>query len=223
MRPTTGVFGRRLTGALLAGLLTALSMAAHAAPLSRQQALQQLTSKSPQARLAALDRLSEVGTMRDARLLVAALADDQDEVRISAEAALWKVWGRSGDTQVDKLYKTGVLQMNSANVDAAINTFSEIIRLKPDFAEGWNKRATLLYFSGRLQESLADCDEVLKRNPYHFGALSGYGQIYSKLENFDKSLEYFERALAINPNMQGVALNVLALRKIIAERQRKAT
>ena len=161
--------------------------------------------------------------MQDAKALVAALADDQEEVRTAAEAALWTVWGRSGNAAVDKLYRTGVAQMNSADVDAALNTFSEIIRLKPDFAEGWNKRATVLYFSGRLQESLADCDEVLKRNPYHFGALSGYGQIHSKLENFDQALEYFERALAINPNMQGVALNVLALRKLLAERQRKAT
>lgn len=214
---------RHVFGAALAGLLMTLSMAAQAAPPSRQQALQQLASKSAQARRAALDRLAEVGLMQDAKALVAALADDQEEVRTAAEAALWKVWGRSGNAAVDKLYRIGVAQMNSADVDAALNTFSEIIRLKPDFAEGWNKRATVLYFSGRLQESLADCDEVLKRNPYHFGALSGYGQIHSKLENFDQALEYFERALAINPNMQGVAQNVLALRKLLAERQRKAT
>lgn len=214
---------RHVFGAALAGLLMTLSMAAQSAPPSRQQALQQLASKSAQARRAALDRLAEVGLMQDAKALVAALADDQEAVRTAAEAALWMVWGRSGNAAVDKLYRTGVAQMNSADVDAALNTFSEIIRLKPDFAEGWNKRATVLYFSGRLQESLADCDEVLKRNPYHFGALSGYGQIHSKLENFDQALEYFERALAINPNMQGVALNVLALRKLLAERQRKAT
>ena len=214
---------RHVFGAALAGLLMTFSMAAQSASPSRQQALQQLASKSAQARRAALDRLAEVGLMQDANALVAALADDLEEVRTAAEAALWKVWGRSGNAAVDKLYRIGVAQMNSADVDAALNTFSEIIRLKPDFAEGWNKRATVLYFSGRLQESLADCDEVLKRNPYHFGALSGYGQIHSKLENFDQALEYFERALAINPNMQGVALNVLALRKLLAERQRKAT
>ena len=222
MRIAAG-FDKRWIGALLAGLLAAFSMASQGAPPSRQQALQQMASKSPQVRRAAVDRLAEVGMMQDARLLVAALADAQDEVRLSAEAALWKIWGRSGNARVDQLYKTGLLQMNSADVEAAIHTFSEIIRLKPDFAEGWNKRATVLYFSGRLQESLADCDEVLKRNPYHFGALSGYGQIHSRLENFDLALEYFERALAINPNMQGVALNVLALRKMISERQRKAT
>ena len=112
--------------------------------------------------------------------------------------------------------------MNGGEADAAVATFSEIIRLKPDFAEGWNKRATVLFFMGRYQESLADCDEVMKRNPRHFGALAGYGQIHSRLENYDKALAYFERALAINPNMEGVAVNVVALRKLVTDRSKRA-
>ena len=94
--------------------------------------------------------------------------------------------------------------------------------MKPEFAEAWNKRATVLYFSGRLRESLADCDEVIKRNPIHFGALAGYGQIYSGLAEAEKALEYFEKALAVNPNLLGVAANVQALRALMSERQRKS-
>src|SRR5205823_6190534 len=75
---------------------------------------------------------------------------------------------------------------------------------RPEFAEGWNKRATVYYLLGEYAKSLADCDEVLKRNPYHFGALSGYGMIYLQLDQPTRALEYFERALAVNPNLSSV-------------------
>ncbi len=55
---------------------------------------------------------------------------------------------------------------------------------------------------------MADCAEVLKRNPNHFGALSGYGQLYLQLDEPEKALQYFERAYAINPGMNGVAANI---------------
>ena len=57
---------------------------------------------------------------------------------------------------------------------------------------------------GEYEKSLADCDEVLKRNPSHFGVLSGYGQIYLQLNQPERALSYFERALAVNPNMEQV-------------------
>ena len=56
--------------------------------------------------------------------------------------------------------------------------------------------------------SLADCEQAIKRNPRHFGALSGYGQIYFGLEQFDKAIEYWRRALRVNPNMSGVRINI---------------
>jgi tetratricopeptide (TPR) repeat protein len=61
---------------------------------------------------------------------------------------------------------------------------------------------------------------VIKRNPYHFGALAGYGQIYLRLEDYDRSLEYFRRALEVNPNMDSVRLNILLLEQLIEQRRR---
>jgi len=86
-----------------------------------------------------------------------------------------------------------------------------VIELKPEFAEGWNKRATVYFLAGQYQRSLADCDQVIRRNPAHFGALSGYGQIYLHLGQPDKALEYFRRALAVNPNLDGVRSTIEAL------------
>ena len=60
---------------------------------------------------------------------------------------------------------------------------TEVIKKKPEFAEGWNRRATVYYLAGEFRKSIADCDEVLKRNPGHFGALSGLGEIYLQLED----------------------------------------
>src|SRR3984893_14052703 len=99
---------------------------------------------------------------------------------------------RSGDKEVDRLYQKGVEQMNAGDLRQSIATFTRIIEVKPDFAEGWNKRATLYFLVGDLHKSLADCDEVMKRNPYHFGALSGYALIYTRLE-------YYDRARASSP------------------------
>lgn len=220
----TGRYLRRWCAPFLCGVLAlgGALLPVQAAPLSRQQALRQLTSSVAPQRRAAIERLAIIGRMHDSEALAKLLFDGDPAARAAAEAALWKVWSRSGDVRIDQLYARGVREMNSGAAEDAVATFSEIIRLKPEFAEAWNKRATVLYFSGRLHESLADCAEVIKRNPHHFGALAGYGQIYSGLGNAEKALEYFAKALAINPNLHGVAANVQALRGLLSERQRKS-
>lgn len=220
----TGTRLRRWCALLLCGVLAlgAAVLPVQAAPLSRQQALKQLTSSAALQRRAAIERLGTIGRMRDSEALAKLLFDSDPAARAAAEAALWKVWSRSGDVRIDQLYARGVREMNAGAAEEAVATFSEIIRLKPEFSEAWNKRATVLYFSGRLRESLADCDEVIKRNPIHFGALAGYGQIYSGLADAEKALEYFEKALAVNPNLHGVAANVQTLRGMINDRQRKS-
>jgi tetratricopeptide (TPR) repeat protein len=79
------------------------------------------------------------------------------------------------------------------------------------------------YWLGEYEKSLADCDEVMKRNPYHFGALSGYGMIYVQLDRPERAIEYFERALAINPNLVQVQATIDALRRSLRSRGRETT
>ena len=112
--------------------------------------------------------------------------------------------------------------MRAAQLEASIATFSEVIQRRPDFAEAWNKRATALFLAGEFRRSLADCDEVMKRNPLHFGALAGYGQIYFQLEQYEKAIEYWKRALQVNPNMTGVEISIKATEQLIAERRKRA-
>jgi tetratricopeptide (TPR) repeat protein len=70
--------------------------------------------------------------------------------------------------------------------------------------------------------SLADCDEVIRRNRSHFGALSGYGQIYFQLEQFDRAIDYWKRALAVNPNMQGLEENIRQVEKLREEKRARS-
>jgi tetratricopeptide (TPR) repeat protein len=113
--------------------------------------------------------------------------------------------------------------MQADRLAEAVKTFSEVIRKKPDFAEGWNKRATAYYLAGDYERSLADCDEVLKRNPNHFGALSGAGQIHFALENFELALVWFRRALEVNPNMIGVEINIHRSQERLQQKPRNRT
>jgi len=207
--------------ALLIGLALVASIALAMGPLTREQALQALTDHDPAVRRAAAVRLGAVGTMADVPGLIKALRDSDARMRKVAEDVIETVWERSGDRMIDALYKRGVEQINDGDTNTAIETFSLIISKKPDFAEGWNKRATLYYMTGDYEKSLHDCDEVLKRNPLHFGVLSGYGLIYMQRDQPERALEYFKRALAINPNLEDVAGHIKALEQLIAEKRER--
>ncbi len=165
--------------------------------------------------------LAEFGEMDDVPVLLDALSDDDGLVRAGAEQAIWSIWSHSGDPEVDRLFAEGTEDLANRRPAESIEAFTRVIDLKPDFAEGWNKRATALFLAGDLDASAADCDEVLKRNPSHFGALSGYGLISLKRGQLEQALLYFEGALALNPNMAGVRANIEALRAALANRGRQ--
>jgi tetratricopeptide (TPR) repeat protein len=189
---------------------------------SREQALAALGKPDPQERRQGALGLAAAGRMGDAPALVAALRDSDELVRAIAEEALWAVWSRSGDERIDDLFRRGVSEMNGERFGEAIATFTRVIQLRPDFAEGWNKRATAYYLAGEYRRSLADCDEVIKRNPQHFGALSGYGQIYLQLGQPEKALEYFRRALEVNPNLDRLQSLIEALEAAEARRRQRS-
>jgi len=207
-----------LVGALLAAPAGAERAAAEP---TRREAREALGSPADvETRRRAAVWLGQKGLMDDAPVLVQALRDRDPLVRAYAENSLWKVWSRSGDDEVDRLLAIGIEQMNAREGDAAVATFTRVIELKPEFSEGWNKRATVHYLTGAYTKSLADCDEVLKRNPHHFGALSGYGMIYLQLDQPERALEYLERAIAVNPNLSSVLETVEMLKRLLIQRRK---
>jgi len=206
---------------LLAAALTAAAPAAFPEPpKSRAEALAALKNADTATRAEAVVWIANRGSMADAPLLHERLRDESAFVRSFAEQGLWLLWTRSGDAQIDGLMAQATEEMQAARYGEAIKLLNQVVEKKPAFAEGWNRRATVYYLAGELQRSIADCDEVLKRNPGHFGALSGLGQIYLQLDDEESALKWFRRALEVNPNMLGVEMNIKMLEERLRERSR---
>jgi tetratricopeptide (TPR) repeat protein len=200
--------------AFLAGAAALAQGAGAAAEAARAEALSGLSDARTSRRVEAIVWFAQNGVASDDTHLFPRLADDDRLVRGLAEKALWMLWSRSGDAAVDALMERGLEEVASRDYDAAIATYSEVIRRRPGFAEGWNKRATVHFLAGDFARSLADCDQVMKRNPRHFGALSGYGQIYFHQQRYDKAIEYWRRALEVNPNLEGLESNIDAAERL---------
>ncbi|MGH7421421.1 MAG: tetratricopeptide repeat protein, partial [Candidatus Rokuibacteriota bacterium] len=207
--------------ALALGPIASGAAAQAGAPLTREEALADIKQPDRETRRRATARLGEVGVIADAPVLIEALGDEDEVVRVLAENSVWQVWSRSGDPEADGLLQAGIEQMSRGDGPAAVETFTRAIEKKPDFAEAWNKRATVYFLMGEDEKSLRDCDEVLKRNPAHFGALAGYGQIHLRLDEPELALSYFRRALRINPNMREVRDVIGRLEQLLMERRKR--
>jgi tetratricopeptide (TPR) repeat protein len=181
-----------------------------APPLTRAQALAALDQPQAARRLEGVQRLAAIGIGSDADRLMGRLSDDDPQVREEATAAIWRVWGRSGDAAIDRLFARGLAQMEAGDVQGALATFSDVVRRKPAFTEAWNKRATLAFIEKRDADALADIAATLAIEPRHFGAVSGFGQICLRDNRLGEALAAFQVALAINPHLQG-------LREAVAE------
>jgi tetratricopeptide (TPR) repeat protein len=204
---------------LLAAGLTLCAIAAFPqSPGTREEALAALGSPDAAARAGAIVWIARHGAEGDAAPLYERLGDADPTVRGYAEQALWLLWSRSGDPELDRLMERGSAEMSAGRHREAIATFSQVISRNPGFAEGWNKRATALFLAGEFRRSLADCDEVLKRNPRHFGALSGAGLNHLQLEQPREALEWFKRALEVNPNMGAIEEQRRRLEELLRDR-----
>lgn len=197
--------------------------AAAQASLNHDQAVRALDHSVPARRLEAMIRLAEIGTAADSDVALARLRDDDPVVRRFAVELIWRVWGRSGDAAIDALYVQGVEKMQSGDLPAAVLVFSDIIARRPQFAEAWNKRATLFFLLDQYELSMNDCDEVLKRVPQHFGALSGYAQMLAERGQPERALDMFERAYKVNPNMANAEQVIQTLRQQIESKRKNST
>lgn len=194
-----------------------------AAPPAEQAALlERLRNGAVEERRVAAERLGEIGDDGATTALVQALRDPDSTVRSEAHDSLWAIWHRSGDPAIDALLAQGIALMQSGRLPESVAVFSDVIARAPAFAEGWNKRATAYYLMGELDRSLADCEEVVKRNPVHFGALSGFGLIYLQKEDLPRAAEYFEKALAVDPTLAQVEAVLEQIREVLRQRRQQS-
>jgi len=141
---------------------------------------------------------------------LAALRGEDPALVARAEAALWQIWCRSGIPEVDRLLGDGVEAMERQELGEAIALFTRVIERAPDFAEGWNKRATARYLAEDYAGSVSDCRETLARNAHHFGALSGQGLCHMALGQHREAATLFRRCLAVHPHLTSATRNLAA-------------
>lgn len=121
-----------------------------------------------------------------------------------ATSEIWQQWLSTDNARAQVLMVRGIRQMNAFELDSAVETFTTLIKLAPDFAEAWNKRATAYYMMGRFDDSSADVEQTLRLEPRHFGALSGQGTIHFRNGRKGSALIWYRRALDVNPFMDSV-------------------
>ena len=117
------------------------------------------------------------------------------------------------DTAVDRLMAQGIVAMQEAHYDLALRAFDRMVEQAPDFAEGWNKRATVHYLMGDWTASVLDIERTLALEPRHFGALFGLGLIYDALEQPEAALRSYQAALDLNPNSESARVRIEELRR----------
>ncbi|MBI2584999.1 MAG: tetratricopeptide repeat protein [Rhodospirillales bacterium] len=139
---------------------------------------------------------------------------DKDEVaRITAE--IWSIWRQSGRPGLDMKMQEGQRFMKHGTLHSALGNFDFIVKVRPNFAEGWHKRATVYYLMGDYASSIADIQKTVELEPRHFGAYAGLGLIYLKMGNEPAALRALEQALTINPHLAGTRATVDELRRKI--------
>lgn len=131
----------------------------------------------------------------------------------TVEGAIWAAWMRSGDAEADGLMLLGAVAMEAGDAKTALAVFDKLVARRPDFAEAWNKRATVHYLRGDFPAAVADIQRTLALEPRHFGALSGLGLIYDALGKERSALRAFEAALRIHPRLPGARAYVEAIRE----------
>ncbi|MBM3546538.1 MAG: tetratricopeptide repeat protein [Alphaproteobacteria bacterium] len=146
--------------------------------------------------------------------MFARLKETASETEASAlTQAIWILWTTSDDSNVNDMMRRGIRLMNAQNYNEALDIFDRMVKYAPEFAEGWNKRATVHYMLGNFNESVADIRKTLALEPRHFGALSGLGMINVELERGQDALKAFEEALKANPYLPGARQQIQELKK----------
>ena len=184
---------------LLAAFITAVPFLAHAQDDPRAAP----KPKLPEAPA----KLPKVGAdkTRGLDFLFGALKAAPDDISARhVEARIWAIWLQTPSDTVALLMTRSKAAMDARQSEVALKLLDAVIKLRPDYVEAWNRRATLYYLQNDYSRSLADIQQVLAREPRHFGALAGLGMIMQDLGDDKRALDAFRKALEVNPHLEKV-------------------
>lgn len=163
---------------------------------SARKAMPQAPAKPPRTSAARAKNL-------DFLLGALKVAPDEESAK-AVEARIWSIWMTTPSDTAALLMVRARSAMDSKDYEVALKLLDAVIRLRPDYIEGWNRRATVYYMKNDYTRSMEDIQEVLRREPRHFGALAGLGMILQETGDDKHALDAFRRALAINPYLEKV-------------------
>jgi len=185
-----------------AGLAPALAQKELPAPPGKEQ------KKLPEAPA----KLPKVDRTKNLDFLFGALKAAPDEASAKhVEARIWAIWIQTPSDTAALLMARAKTAVDAKKIEVAIKLLDSVVKLRPDYIEAWNRRATLYYMQNDYGHSLADIREVLIREPRHFGALAGLGMIMQEVGDEKRALEAYRKALAVNPHLEKIPDQVKAL------------
>jgi tetratricopeptide (TPR) repeat protein len=195
----------RLTKACLIALSVAAALAASPVVLAQDDpGLSPSKKKPPEAPAKTLPKVGG-DKMRGLDFLFGALKAAPDDASARhVEARIWAIWMQTPSDTAALLMLRAKTAMDAQQMDVALKLLDSIIKLRPDYTEAWNRRATLYYLKNDYMRSLSDIGQVLIREPRHFGALAGLGMIMQDLGEDKRALDAFRKALEVNPHLEKV-------------------
>jgi tetratricopeptide (TPR) repeat protein len=200
-----------LRARFLAAVLTAAVAASWAVPATAQSA-----KRSEQA---AKPPVSRIDRSRNLDFLFGALKLAPDETTAKAiEERIWSVWTASRSDTANLVMTRVKTAIEAKDLDLAVTLLDGIVKIRPDYIEGWNRRATIFYMKKDYGRAIADIRQVLKREPRHFGALAGLGLILQDIGDDKQALTVYRRALEVYPRMERIPDLVKTLQEKIEGR-----
>jgi tetratricopeptide (TPR) repeat protein len=138
----------------------------------------------------------------------------------SAESEIWSIWHETPDEKSMAIMRNARLALDGKDFSSAITLLDKLVDYSPNFAEAWNQRAIVLYLAEDYTGSLRDIEQTLALEPRHFGALSGRGQVYLRLDEPELALQAFESALDRNPWMANIRGQMEMIKAYLNSRQK---
>ena len=136
------------------------------------------------------------------------------------ESKIWDLWTtHPTKDSLTNLLADGSSSMSQNKLEDAYNIFTEVIEIDPNWAEAWNKRATVLYLMGKYEMSQADINKVLDIEKRHFGALTGQGLVQTALKNYEKAIDSYIEAHKVHPYMKSP---MIMIEKLMLQLQKQS-
>ena len=167
-----------------------------------------------------LSQLSSFSDERDIKLnqLFIELKVNQSNDAFIVEQEIWKLWStHPTDMKLTARLEEGAQFVRTQQLSKAIEIFTEVIKLDQNWAEAWNKRATVFYMMGKFKQSQEDIDKVLALEARHFGALAGQGLVNIQLKNYEKAILSYQQVKEIYPSMQSPEIMIRRIEELIKQ------